>query len=376
MNFSNFNIIKKLGSGMYGTTYLIKIDDNEYAMKIQKILPNHVNKNLSIDIWREIDLYNYINKMKPKNQCFFTKLYYYDILDNCEHKQERQYEINKNSIQGKTFALYDNSPYCIRYFLDYHNGITLRKYMQKYTLTIKQKYSMFLQIAKIIWIFYREGYVHSDLHAENIMVSSTTKETFTLFGKKVPYFGIQLSAIDYGMVMNNKFKTYSGLRRYLGKNIYLMTELFYNCLFKLHIINYEKLIVDCEKQKKMLPWFQDGMFEEKGIKKIFVNYPDFIEKYLDYYVKFFPNSKKLIDELKSQITNNSNLSYIGNENDIYVKFVLERIDMRFALEHPKKWKKIMGWCSEPKFILPKKDILEIMEQNTPRKFINYLLSKI
>jgi len=145
MNFSNFNIIKKLGSGMYGTTYLIKIDDNEYAMKIQKILPNHVNKNLSIDIWREIDLYNYINKMKPKNQCFFTKLYYYDILDNCEHKQERQYEINKNSIQGKTFALYDNSPYCIRYFLDYHNGITLRKYMQKNTLTIKKKYSMLLQ---------------------------------------------------------------------------------------------------------------------------------------------------------------------------------------------------------------------------------------
>jgi serine/threonine protein kinase len=376
MNFSNFNIIKKLGSGMYGTTYLIKIDDNEYAMKIQKILPSHVNKNLSIDIWREIDLYNYINKMKPKNQCFFTKLYYYDILDNCEHKQERQYEINKNSIQGKTFALYDNSPYCIRYFLDYHNGITLRKYMQKYTLTIKQKYSMLLQIAKIIWLFYREGYVHSDLHAENIMVSPTTKETFTLFGKKVPYFGIQLSAIDYGMVMNNKFKTYSGLRRYLGKNIYLMTELFYNCLFKLHIINYENLIVDCEKQKKMLPWFQDGMFEEKGIKKIFINYPDFIEKYLDYYVKFFPNSKKLMDELKSQITNNSNLSYVGNENDIYVKFVLERIDMRFALEHPKKWKKIMGWCSEPKFILPKKDILEIMEQNTPRKFINYLLSKI
>jgi hypothetical protein len=97
---------------------------------------------------------------------------------------------------------------------------------------------------------------------------------------------------------------------------------------------------------------------------------------LDYYVKIFPNSKKLMKELKPQITNNSNLSYIGNENDIYVKFILERIDMRFALEHPKKWKKIMGWCSEPIFILPKKDVLEIMEQNTPRKFINYLLSKI
>ena len=62
MDFSNFNIIKKLGSGMYGTTYLIKKDDKKYAMKIQKILPEHVNQNLSIGIWREIDLYNYKNK--------------------------------------------------------------------------------------------------------------------------------------------------------------------------------------------------------------------------------------------------------------------------------------------------------------------------
>jgi hypothetical protein len=39
-------------------------------MKIQKILPNQVNKNLSIDNWREINLYNYINEIKPENQCF------------------------------------------------------------------------------------------------------------------------------------------------------------------------------------------------------------------------------------------------------------------------------------------------------------------
>lgn len=373
--FKNYKVIKKLGSGMYGTTYLIKIQDKDYAMKIQKILPNQKNKNLSIDIWREIDLYNYINEMKLENQCFFTKLYFYDIINDCNHKQERQYEVNKNSNLGKMFTEYDESSYCIRFILDYHNGTTLRKYMQTHTLTTKQKYSILLQIAKMIWLLYKGGYIHNDLHAENIMVSPTSQKTFTLFGKKIPYFGIQLSAIDYGMVMNNNFKTYSGIRRHLGKSIYLMTELFYNCLFKLHVINYEKLIVDCEKQKKMLPWFKDGNFEEKGIKKIFKNYPNFIEKYLENYLMVFPKARKLMNKIKPQITNNKDLSYAGNENDLYFKFVLERLDMRFALEHPKEWKEIMGWCSEPKFILPKKDVIKLMEQNTPIKFINFLLSK-
>ena len=33
-------------------------------------------------------------------------------------------------------------------------------------------------------------------------------------------------------------------------------------------------------------------------------------------------------------------------------------------------------CSEPEFILPKKDVIEIMELNTPNKIVKYLLSKI
>ena len=38
--------IKKLGTGMFGTTYLITDNGKKYALKIQKILPVHVKKNL------------------------------------------------------------------------------------------------------------------------------------------------------------------------------------------------------------------------------------------------------------------------------------------------------------------------------------------
>ena len=44
MNLSNIKIIKKIGSGMLGTTYLIMLNDKKYAMKIQNILKNDRKK--------------------------------------------------------------------------------------------------------------------------------------------------------------------------------------------------------------------------------------------------------------------------------------------------------------------------------------------
>lgn len=44
--FNKVKTIKKLGSGMFGTTYLVKYQNKKYALKIQKILPE--NKILKI----------------------------------------------------------------------------------------------------------------------------------------------------------------------------------------------------------------------------------------------------------------------------------------------------------------------------------------
>lgn len=71
--FDNVKIIETIGSGMYGTLYLVKYENEKYALKIQKILPNDKIKNHESKVWREIDLYNYINKLELKNQCFLLK---------------------------------------------------------------------------------------------------------------------------------------------------------------------------------------------------------------------------------------------------------------------------------------------------------------
>jgi hypothetical protein len=258
--------------------------------------------------------------------------------------------------------------------MQYHNGIILKKYIETHNLTIKQKYSILLQICNIITLLYKGGYLHGDLHAENIMVTPTTKKYFIFQKKKIPHYGIQLSAIDYGYVMHKKFKKYSGIKRHFS----LMSELFYNCLFKLHILKHEKLENNCDKLNKKLPWFININFEDNGIKKIFINYPQFFIKYFNEYLQIFPKAKKLKNSVLPLIKNSNNLSslYVENDNDLYFMFILERINIRFALEYPKEYMKLFGWCSEPEFILPKKDVIEIMKLNTPNKMINYFISRI
>ena len=98
MNFNDIQIINTLGTGVYGTTYLVKYNNNNYALKIQHILPNDKNESYKKGLWRELDLYDYINTLHPLQQKFFTKLYDYEIIDDCDHKQIRPYKIDLNNI--------------------------------------------------------------------------------------------------------------------------------------------------------------------------------------------------------------------------------------------------------------------------------------
>ena len=102
MDFINIKQIKKLGTGSYGTTYLVEKDGKKYAMKVQHILPIHRKKTFQYELWRELDLYEYINTLNKDDIKFFNKLYAYKIYNNCKHIQN-----------GK------KSEWCIKYLLEY-----------------------------------------------------------------------------------------------------------------------------------------------------------------------------------------------------------------------------------------------------------------
>jgi serine/threonine protein kinase len=59
VDIDQVKIIKKLGAGVIGTTYLATYKNNNYALKIQKILKQiKIVKNYKIDMWRELSLYD------------------------------------------------------------------------------------------------------------------------------------------------------------------------------------------------------------------------------------------------------------------------------------------------------------------------------
>ena len=112
VNFNKIKQIKKLGFGVYGTTYLVYYNKHKYALKIQNILSIHKKKNYKYKLWREFDLYEYINHLNKEDQKFFTKLYAYEMYDNCKHKQIRSFKLKDDKFSKKLKKL-DKSKWCV-----------------------------------------------------------------------------------------------------------------------------------------------------------------------------------------------------------------------------------------------------------------------
>ena len=208
MDFINIKQIKKLGTGSYGTTYLVEKDGKKYAMKVQHILPIHRKKTFQYELWRELDLYEYINTLNKDDIKFFNKLYAYKIYNNCKHIQKRSHKLGNDSW-SKTLKKLDKSEWCVKYLLDYKGKNTFSKFILIHSISPKQMRSFILQIIKITLLLYKGGYSHSDLKSDNIMINKTKEKYFTFQNKKISYYGYQLSAIDYGMVIHKKFNLWT-----------------------------------------------------------------------------------------------------------------------------------------------------------------------
>ena len=76
---NEYKIIKKLGEGFNGIVYLIKIDNNKFVLKRQKILKKNKKKNLKLNIWREVEFSKFVNKLPKNKRIFFMEMYDYKI---------------------------------------------------------------------------------------------------------------------------------------------------------------------------------------------------------------------------------------------------------------------------------------------------------
>jgi len=260
--------------------------------------------------------------------------------------------------------------------------MTLQQYLSNNRLTINQTYSLLLQICNIMLILYNGGYSHNDLHTGNIMVNVTNEKTFTFttLNKKVPFYGLHITAIDYGEVLHKKFKI--KYNHGYKNNIFLQNRKkhFFNelyCNIMLVINNFDKYIDDCKKMKHKLPWEHKINTYDNGIKMLINEQYDFYTKVRDKYINIYPKSKKLIYDVEENINNLPIKKIVkNNKNEYYFWEVIIRIVDEFQLTYPKIHAKYFKWCSYHKGNLPKQDILDIMLLTDGTKLIKYLLNKI
>jgi hypothetical protein len=72
--FDKIKIINKIGCGFQGETYLIKIKNKEFILKRQQITEDeYTNDTFNNQIYREIEFYKWINKLR-KNKIFFMQM--------------------------------------------------------------------------------------------------------------------------------------------------------------------------------------------------------------------------------------------------------------------------------------------------------------
>lgn len=365
INFDEIKVTRKLGSGMLGTTYLAKYRNKTYALKIQHILEKDVPKNFKSELWRELDVYKYISKLSRTDKLFFTSLHGYDIYNQCEHIQKRPFDIDNADAKNefiKRLKKLDESDWCVKYLMDYKGHMTLQNYLIKYKPSPKVIYSVLSQICKIIYTLYLGGYSHNDLHPGNIMVNKTDRRYFDFMDNKIPYHGLQISAIDFGEVLHKKFGikyTRESAEFLVDREMYMFHEMFYACINVIN--NTARLMNDCVKQNKKMAWENIDKWS-KGRLKIIKNHREFVNVSKYKYIDIFPKSKRFFDYMDKRIDSAKYIEDIPKKHKDSSQFwhVINRVLMEFSVFFPEKYSKYVGWCSWYDCPLPKEDVQKIL----------------
>lgn len=199
MKINGYTIKKEIAYGMMGTVYDVTKNGEHFALKIEHILEKEKTPNKQYAIWSEIYFsLNFANKYPDQ----FIKLYYYAIINKCEHTQKYFTEPTKFPIERQIiYHNLANSPFCmikVYSLIDMDlNMVVKHKLFKK-----SNYYSMLAQIIYALKLMYDNGYYHGDVHPGNIGIIKT-KDKYVIMNKLnklIPTHGFKCKLIDYGSV--------------------------------------------------------------------------------------------------------------------------------------------------------------------------------
>ena len=188
-NWDSVNIIDKLGSGYYGTTYKVSINDHNtyYALKRQGISKEVYDTSLSslYQVNIEIKFYDWISKLDSNDRKFFMQMY-------CYRRFECTFDSNASIIKN------NSNKFCQDTLLEL-KGISLTQKINK--LNNHQFLSIFCQIIYALSLMHNSKYHHRDIKSGNICILSIPDKRIKIGYKKINSYGVHASLIDYGTVV-------------------------------------------------------------------------------------------------------------------------------------------------------------------------------
>jgi len=238
IKISDIQFLKKIASGMYGTTYLVKRvnkpDRKLYVCKVEHVLPADIKLNLKHNLAREIKFSKEVCEKYPDQFC---QLLSYTVVKDCPHIQEYAYDPKDfDKKQQDEFKALAKSRYSIIRLYPYKGDITVENII--YKLSIDCIYSMVIQLLYILNIMESHGYKHVDSHTGNFCVTKTSKKFINILGYKVPTYGYLYSVIDYGRLLGNKFVLNKEEKKIMNNGVKDISFIFEVFLLDYNFRNY------------------------------------------------------------------------------------------------------------------------------------------
>jgi serine/threonine protein kinase len=220
VKFEDVKITNKvLGKGKSGSVFLAKDSSkNKYAIKIQKLLKKNLVDDSSSQMWREIHFATEMNKKYPQ---FFVELLDFKIDDNCTYIHVNEARKNK---KPKTVMeeIYEKelleSHYCsikLWSFVD----MNLYEYVNsKKKLDKTIYYDFLIQVCYIIHLMNKEGFLHTDLHMQNIGMKKTDDESIKIFNCDIPTHKYKIQIIDFELILHKNYELRNWEKRRMQNN--------------------------------------------------------------------------------------------------------------------------------------------------------------
>lgn len=314
-----YDIIKELGRGLKGISWLIKKDGKTMVLKRQRVLKREIKRNDKSPIWREISFLLDVRKFKKEYQNKFIKMYRYEFSKCNDFKH------NSDSSER------DKSDYCADLFMEYRGESTM-SIVLKDELEYKERLSLLLQVISSFAIMKKYNYSHDDISFNNITMETWYSKSLITNGYQdyFLYFKSRFTLIDYGTAFNTKQRAKPNFAKFKIDNLENngdMVQVILKLCVGTNMLTYNnktKPKINSNKLVKLIPKNYPEIW--KLIKKYILNHlSEKFHIYLEYIEndnleqKYKENNFNVISKISlalfSQINRKKFIEFVGHDED-------------------------------------------------------------